>query len=151
MRAIAIAAAIAVAMAAAIYYYVGGAAPLREQPAVSVGNPVVALADGSTDTYDVLVTFDGDVFEPSEITVEKGTRVRFLNESDVEVWPASAIHPTHSIYPEKSESDCLGSSFDSCRPILRGEFFAFTFDVAGEWRYHDHVRAYKTGVITVEE
>jgi plastocyanin len=152
MRAFAVTAAIAVAMAAAVYLYIAYVSSTKpESIANSAGRPLVAEASTSQDAYDTLVRFDGEVFEPNELTIKTGTRVRFLNESEVEVWPASAIHPTHSIYPEKSASDCLGSSFDSCRPILRGEFFAFTFNAPGEWRYHDHVRAYKTGVVTVTE
>lgn len=115
------------------------------------GRPEVGRAADGTGSYDVLVTFDGETFSPSELEVEKGTRVRFLNESDIEVWPASAVHPTHSIYPEKDDSNCLGSSFDSCKRMVRGEYFDFTFAYAGEWRYHDHIIAYKTGVVLVTE
>lgn len=115
------------------------------------GRPEVGNAADGTGAYDVLVSFDGERFQPDELTVPKGTRVRFLNESDVDVWPASAVHPTHSIYPEHDASNCLGSSFDACRRLTRGEYFDFTFGYAGEWRYHDHVKAYKTGVIVVTE
>lgn len=127
------------------------------QPAVEVaqsssGNPIVGMVSAEgTETYDVLVTFDGDVFAPKELTVKKGTRVRFLNTSDESVWPASAVHPTHSIYPEKDTENCLGSSFDACRGLGKDDFFDFTFQHVGEWRYHDHIKAFKTGVVTVIE
>ncbi len=144
--------AVLLAVAVGTYMY---ARPAR-QPVTEVvqrsGNPVVGMvsAEGA-DSYDVLVTFDGEAFSPKELTVQKGARVRFLNTSDESVWPASAVHPTHSIYPEKDTQNCLGSSFDACRELGKDEFFDFTFEYVGEWRYHDHIKAFKTGVITVTE
>lgn len=116
------------------------------------GNPVVGLAASSDDPFDATITFTGEAYEPAELTVTKGTRVRFINASDdTETWPASAVHPTHSLYPEKRAEDCLGSSFDACRNLKKGEFFDYTFNFTGEWRYHDHAHAYYTGSIIVTE
>lgn len=140
---------IAITIAAYFYFVPSGNSETIDIP--EAGNPMVGNVATGTDAYDTLVTFDGEKFSPKEISVQKGTRVRFLNESDEGVWPASAVHPTHSIYPEKDSENCLGSSFDSCRALKRGEFFDFTFNHAGEWRYHDHVRAFITGVVTVSE
>lgn len=139
-------------VAAGVYMY----ARPSEQPVVeapqSSGNPVAGIVSAdSAESYDVLVTFDGEEFSPKELTVKKGTRVRFLNTSNESVWPASAVHPTHSIYPEKDTQNCLGSSFDACRGLAKDEFFDFTFQHVGEWRYHDHIKAFKTGVVTVTE
>jgi len=114
------------------------------------GNAMVGSLQNDTDPFDIVISFDGEDFSPREITIKKGTRVRFLNTSDTEVWPASAIHPTHTLYPESETSNCLGSSFDSCAKLKKDEYFDFTFQHVGEWRYHDHIRAYKTGVVTVE-
>lgn len=130
---------------------------LRQEPASgaetedvsSGGSPMLGSLSNDMGSYDHLVRFDGDVFEPKELTIRVGERVRFLNESDTGVWPASAVHPTHSVYPDKDPSNCLGSSFDSCRALEKDEFFDFTFEHEGEWRYHDHVRAFKTGVVIV--
>lgn len=141
----------AVAVSTTLYYFVSQKQVSSPVPIVSNGNPIVGTIASDTDSFDVSVLFDGELFTPKDVSVRKGTRVRFLNTSDTEVWPASAVHPTHSIYPEKHESDCLGSSFDACRPLLKDEYFDFTFDAVGEWRYHDHVKAYKTGVVTVTE
>lgn len=129
----------------------------REAPAPYVelredsGNPVVGAAASSSDPFDTTITFTGDAYEPEDLTVQKGTRVRFLNASDQETWPAGAVHPTHSIYPEKRAEDCLGSAFDACRGLKKGEFFDYTFNYVGEWRFHDHLRAYYTGAVTVTE
>lgn len=144
-----IAAALIVAAAVLGYLYLVPQQATVQLPQPGAGNPVVGSLASDTDPYDVLVRFDGEAFEPKELTVTKGTRVRFLNESTQDVWPASAVHPTHSIYPESDQSNCLGSSFDACKPLAKDEFFDFTFTHEGEWRYHDHVRAFITGAVTV--
>lgn len=137
--------------AGAYYALTRPAAPVYVEKREASGNPILGIAASSDDPYDQLITFDGETFVPEDITIKKGARVRFLNASDDEVWPASAVHPTHSIYPEKRAEDCLGSAFDACRGLKKGEFFAYTFNYTGEWRFHDHIRAYHTGSVTVTE
>jgi plastocyanin len=136
------------------FWYNGTKVPVSEVTAETgqAGSTVAEEVEPGygEDDFDVVISFTNEGFEPSEITVKKGDTVRFVNTSDREVWPASAIHPTHSIYPGKSDSDCLGSSFDACRGLVPGEFWEYTFDYAGSWRYHDHLSASKTGVVVVE-
>jgi len=79
-------------------------------------------------------------YEPGNVTVRQGETVSFANDSDEFHWPASDVHPTHSIY----------SAFDPREPIPPGETWSFTFDQAGAWAFHDHLRANYTGSITVE-
>lgn len=126
-------------------------APAYVETTEASGNPRVGDAASLTEPFDATITFTGEKYEPSELTIQKGARVRFLNASDVETWPAAAAHPTHSIYPEKRAGDCLGSAFDACRNIKKGEAFDYTFNYVGEWRYHDHSHAYYTGSIIVTE
>lgn len=95
------------------------------------------------------ITYTDSGYEPSDVSIKKGEAVRWVNESSVEMWPASAIHPTHSLYPEKNDTDCLGSSFDVCTKIPPGGSWEFTFNDIGAWKFHDHVRPSKTGVVTV--
>jgi len=120
-------------------------APAAEPP----GHGVVGNAKLDTDPYDVEIVYTNQGFSTTSITVKQGTRIRFLNKSNEEEWPASGIHPTHTLYPEKESSDCLGSSFDACQGLLSGEFFDFTFYYIGTWPFHDHLHAYNTGDITV--
>ncbi len=82
-----------------------------------------------------------DMFEPENITVKKGTIVTFKNEDKVARWPASNIHPTHTIYPE----------FDPLQPIDPGQSWSFKFDKVGIWKDHDHLIPSIRGVITVTE
>ncbi len=140
-------------LGAYVYLTQTSKAPAYVAPKGLPGQGVVGVAATNDDPFDVLITFadDGRGFSPSEVSIPKGARVRFLNDSSAAVWPASGVHPTHSLYPGKEPSDCLGSSFDACQGLKQGEFFDFTFNYAGEWRYHDHIHAYNTGVITVTE
>ncbi len=100
---------------------------------------------------DAFVTFSDSGYSPSSVTIKKGQKVRFMNNSNRDFWPASAIHPTHSVYPQKSLSDCLGSSFDACRATPPGGNWEFQFNEVGTWRYHDHLSANRTGTIVVTE
>ena len=88
-----------------------------------------------------VVTLTKDGYVPRELTVEKGTVVAFVSENGALFWPASNLHPSHGIYPE----------FDPKAPIQPNDAWSFTFDTAGEWKYHDHLAPYFIGVITVTE
>jgi len=102
------------------------------------------------DMFAALVTYTDSGFEPAVVTIKKGETVRFVDQSTGGMWVASAKHPTHAVYPQKSETDCLGSSFDSCRALSAGEFWEFTFDEAGTWKYHNHVQPGHVGTVVVE-
>lgn len=80
-----------------------------------------------------------DGYEPRDITITVGDSVEFSTIGDKPYWPASNVHPTHRIYSE----------FDPKEPVQPEDVWQFTFDQAGEWRYHDHLAPFYTGVITV--
>lgn len=96
------------------------------------------------------VTYTADGFTPQTLEIARGTKVIFKNESGNPMWVASAIHPTHSLYPQKSPTDCLGSSFDACDVTPHGASWSFTFNKVGSWGYHDHVRANIRGTVVVK-
>ncbi len=142
---------VAGAVAGLVYQYISTrSVDQYEQNTEAPGLGVVGSADVDTDSFDVMIRYTDKGFEPESVTIKKGERIRFLNDSKESVWPASALHPTHTLYPEKNESDCLGSSFDSCAVLNPGQFFDYTFNYAGEWRYHDHLHGYQTGLIIVQ-
>lgn len=99
-----------------------------------VDGPASAAVGGTV----VRMTAEG--FAPPRLSVTTGTEVTFVNAGPDDRWPASNIHPTHAIY----------SAFDPRRPIPPGGSWAFVFDRAGIWRYHDHLAPSLTGVVTVE-
>ncbi len=85
------------------------------------------------------IVLRSDGFHPRTVTVKKGGTVTFVNETDKGFWPASNLHPDHSIY----------SAFDPKEPVGPGESWSFTFENTGTWGFHDHVRSYFTGAVTV--
>lgn len=85
--------------------------------------------------YEVVLTKNG--FTPLELTVYVGDYVKFSTNTNQYFWPASDIHPTHTIYPK----------FDPKEPIPSNKSWTFKFDKAGIWKYHDHLSPYFTGII----
>lgn len=90
-------------------------------------------------TVEVVLTDEG--FEPSTVTITRGTTIEFSTTAGRPFWPASNLHPTHEIYP----------AFDPLEPIPPEETWSFTFDQIGKWNMHDHIRSYFTGTINVVE
>lgn len=93
-------------------------------------------------------------FLPETLKVSAGATVTWVNRStNRTVWPASAAHPTHTIYPgsdiRKCDTDERARIFDACRGLEEGQSFGFTFKEAGTWRYHDHLHPGSTGTIVV--
>lgn len=88
-----------------------------------------------------VVTLGKDGFSPAELTIAKGETVTFRTTNGELFWPASNLHPSHTIYPE----------FDPLTPVQPNTVWSFTFEKPGEWKFHDHLAPYFTGVITVTE
>ncbi len=122
----------------------------NEQTAQQPGSvePVVEEEPVADPIFHALVEYTSSGFSPKTVTINKGETVRFTGQTNL--WPASANHPTHTLYPEKSANDCLGTSFDACRVLKAGEFWEFTFNEVGSWNYHNHVRATDVGTIIVK-
>src|SRR3989338_2011521 len=87
------------------------------------------------------ISMGDDGFFPSELKVRRVDKVVWTNKGSRDHWPASAIHPTHELYPE----------FDAKRGIGPSESYSFVFENAGTWKYHDHLNSGLTGVIVVVE
>lgn len=102
---------------------------------------------GSVTTSEQIV-FTEQGYAPLSLVVPLGSIVTFVNKSAQPMWPASAMHPTHSIYP--TAGGCIGSTFDACAQVLPEGTWAFTFDQKGTWKYHDHLNPRFFGQITVE-
>ena len=88
------------------------------------------------------VVYSDEGYAPKELTIKKGDKVTFRNESARETWPASAMHPSHTTYPGSSIGKCDTSEedqiFDACMDLKQGEEWSFMFDEGGTWGYHDH-------------
>jgi len=143
---------------AGVYFLLKGSG---EKPVSPVESPIVSPADSGIITEEPVIledldeaetqsaiTYTSGGFSPSVINVKKGEEVTFLNESGGAMWPASAIHPTHTLYP--TQGGCVGSTFDACQGIEPGEAWSFKFDIAGSWKYHNHLNPSQTGTVVVE-
>lgn len=102
-------------------------------PTSTAGNTVEIISSG---------------FSPNTLTINVGDTVTFVNKDSTTHWPASNIHPTHTLYPESG--GCIGSKFDACNSLAQGETFSFTFNEKGSWNYHDHLQPGLTGTIIVK-
>lgn len=92
-----------------------------------------------TGTVEISATNQG--FVPNNVTIKKGSTVKFINNSSKDIWPASTPHPTHTDYP----------GFDPKQSIVPGQTWSFTFDQVGTWGLHDHLNPARRGTITVVE
>ena len=101
------------------------------------------------DEASYFITYSDTGYSPSALTVPRGATVAFRNSSTKNMWPASAMHPTHGVYP--TTGGCIGSTFDACQGIPPGGSWSFRFDVPGTWRYHDHLTPTFFGAVTVAE
>ncbi|OGC80708.1 hypothetical protein A2943_02355 [Candidatus Adlerbacteria bacterium RIFCSPLOWO2_01_FULL_51_16] len=101
----------------------------------------------------VTVTYSSSGFSPSPVTIKKGGAVTFVDSNpSVDMWVASAMHPTHSVYSGTSLSahcdDTTDNSFDQCKV---GSSYSFTFTKVGTWGYHNHSQSSDFGQVIVVE
>ena len=117
--------------------------PARENSSVSptsgkvTPQPENESGQSQTEESANVIIYSDNGYAPNSITIKAGESVTYKNQSSRAMWPASAMHPTHRVYP--TTGGCLGSTFDACRGVLAGGSWTFTFDIAGTWKYHDHL------------
>ena len=128
-------------------FFQPGDTPEQSSPETSI-SPLVGNGESVT------VRYTDSGYVPKEVTISQGTEVIFENENNFSMWPATAIHPTHTIYPDSSILKCGGPEkvriFDSCQGIAQQGSWSFIFQEEGSWRYHDHLQTRFTGKIIVE-
>lgn len=98
-----------------------------------------SLAWAQTTQVVTVINMEDGQFNPSKVFVKQNDVVSFNNVGKEDHWPASDIHPTHTIYPE----------FDPKKGIKPSEKWQFKFEKAGVWRFHDHLNPAISGEITV--
>lgn len=89
-------------------------------------------------TYNI--SYTNSCYSPANVTIKKGDTVKFTNNSNKKMEPASNDHPSHELYPE----------FDANDGISPGGTYSFTFTNTGSWGYHDHLKPSCGGTITVQ-
>ena len=124
---------------------VAGCAPYKQE-----GSQVEI--DGITAPNTIEITSSG--FNPPELTINAGETVTFINKDTEPHWPASAMHPTHKVYPGSDIAKCGTSEasniFDACKDLGPEETYSFTFNEVGEWNYHDHKNPSLFGKVIVQ-
>lgn len=120
-----------------------GTAPTA--PAPTTQAPVT---QGTPPAEQNVVTYANAGYSPNTITIKAGETVNFKNSSSQSMWTASGVHPTHRLYP--TTGGCIGSTFDACKGIQPGNSWSFKFDIAGTWKYHNHLSPSDTGTIVVK-
>ncbi|MDP2734978.1 MAG: hypothetical protein Q8P12_02095 [bacterium] len=144
---------VVLAVLGGFFFLQGGALP--EVPQGTVGEETGATGEEpgvAVPRYVVVYTDAG--FTPQELTVSLGETVLFQNQSAGEMWVASAMHPTHEVYPGSGITKCgtaeEGRIFDACSPISQGGTYSFNFQEQGTWAYHDHLNPERFGRIIVQ-
>lgn len=120
------------------------------------GTTEEAFVDDSKDgaAEGVTIRYTAAGFVPSAVTVKKGTRVTFVNETAEEMWVASDEHPSHTQYAGTNKDEhCLdgqpsATAFDQCGTSLS---YVFAFEKTGVWSYHNHREDEDRGTVTVTE
>jgi len=98
------------------------------------------------------VTYDGNSFSPSSVTIAVGGTVAFTSTGG-QMWIASNPHPLHNAYDGTTYSQHCASGYGGSAPVDQcspGTSFTFTFTKAGTWGYHDHMNAGARGSVTVQ-
>ncbi len=102
-----------------------------------------------------MIVYNDSGFKPNFVTVEKGGKIMFKNESLKPMWVAAGKHPTHTDYPgtdiEKCGTEEEAVLFDMCKSVSQGSEWSFAFDETGEWRFHNHLNASHFGIVKVVE
>lgn len=118
-----------------LWWQYGG---LSESVTVKETTEEVVVGDlEDVDIEEILVTYTDTGFSPNPFKVKAGDTVVFVNDSSKEMWVASAVHPTHEVLP----------GFDQ---LEDGDEYEYTFNQAGEWKYHNHLVPSDRGSVVVE-
>jgi plastocyanin len=88
---------------------------------ITTTSPTTPTPTTATPTTEVIIKITANGFEPKEVEITKGTKVTWINEQPNPSWPASAVHPTHEVYPGSSIKKCgtpeQDKIFDTCRGL----------------------------------
>jgi plastocyanin len=97
------------------------------------------------------VTYSSSGFSPKTVTIKLGDTVTWTNESGSNMWVATAVHPSHTVYDGTSTNEHCSNpnetTFDQCSG---GDSYLFTFIKEGNWKYHNHQGPQHTGTVVVE-
>lgn len=85
------------------------------------------------------ITYDGDTFSASSLTVKSGDRVKIVNNSNNGLEFESDPHPVHTDNSELNVDE-----------VAAGQSKTFVLTKKGMWGYHNHLFPGQRGEIIVE-
>lgn len=85
------------------------------------------------------VTYTSSGFEPNNITVKSGDKIKIANSSHGQLEFSSDPHPTHTDNPELNAGDTAD-----------GKSTTITVTKVGKWGFHNHYNQSDHGFVTVE-
>lgn len=112
---------------------------VNAEPQQEVINTNTATSPASNVT--VLANLSG--FAPATITIGIGSTVTWKNMGTKQIYIAPDNHPSHLKYPGDWDDDGAGL-------ISPGESYSHTFNQAGTYQYHDHLKAGSRGTVIVQ-
>lgn len=148
---------IAVVVIVAVWLMTGGKKEVNDSVATPtlLPSPTVTQAPSPiSERQSNTVIYTDLGYSPNPITIKKGQTVVWKNESSKKMWTASAMHPTHKIYPGTDIALCgmptFAPMFDSCNGISFSQSWSFKFVSVGTWKYHNHMNPTHYGTVIVE-
>ncbi len=109
-------------------------------PSTTVKKPAVKKATtgiAKPESYDALVIYTSNGFSPSTLEIAAGQTIRFLNISQESMRVVSLSSPNVDEYDQSKTSKA-------------GEFYEFTVNKKGIWKYKNYTEPEKMGTIIVK-
>lgn len=124
--------------------------PITEETTTTLEETTTTVLEAKENIIEV--TSNG--FVPDSLIIKKGEKITWINKMAESSWPASNIHPSHTVYPGSDVKKCKTSEkesiFDACKGLKENENYSFIFEETGKWDYHDHLNSDVTGIVIVE-
>ncbi len=86
-----------------------------------------------------IIKISSEGFDPANLEIRVGQKIKFVNQDTMAHWPASDPHPIHNFLKE----------FDPTQELKPGKSWQLTFVKVGKWTYHDHLFPHRRGEIIV--
>ncbi|OGY25227.1 MAG: hypothetical protein A2864_02155 [Candidatus Woykebacteria bacterium RIFCSPHIGHO2_01_FULL_39_12] len=115
-------------------------------PATTTGSTSSAVRQGSPSANKeegVTITYSNGSFSPSEVTVNSGSKITWLNNGDQEIKIGANPHPIHTGNKEVSGGDFTLN-------LAPGESKSVVVTKTGSFGYHNHLNSSEGGTITVK-
>lgn len=119
----------------------------------SVSQQTATTTQPTQTSMSATVIYGPNGFSPATVTIAKGSKVTFVNQSGNEMWLASDPHPTHQGYDGTTKNVHCASGYAGAAPFDQcstGDSFSFTFDKSGTWGYHNHANDSDEGTVIVQ-